>query len=345
MISLIEPVTFLERSAFLPVVDVRAPVEFAQGHFPGAISIPLFDDHHRAAVGTVYKQAGHDAAVSLGYELANPRRGEYFTSLENHVEGKEILLHCWRGGMRSAEMAKLFSSGGYSVHVLKGGYKAYRRFIRQELANRSNIFVLGGLTGSGKTDLLRAIGANGGQIIDLEHLACHKGSVFGALGQPTQPTNEQFENDLYLQWSRLDHNLPVWMEDESRMIGSVTLPDPVIHHLKNGILVLIEVDLNRRVGRLVSEYSHFDKSQLAAAIIKISERLGGGRTRETMQALEAGHFHKVAEITLAYYDKAYMHSVDQRDAAMVLRYGMLGENFAQEANKLMEIAQKKILQR
>lgn len=342
MICPIEPATFLNKSTTLPVIDVRAPIEYSQGHLPGAINIPLFDNQHRAEVGTVYKQAGHDAAVALGYELANPRKAEYFDILERNVDGREILLHCWRGGMRSSEMAKLFSGGGYKVYILEGGYKGYRRYIRQQLANRSHIFVLGGLTGSGKTDILGAIQASGGQVIDLERLASHKGSVFGALGQPPQPTNEQFENDLYQAWSALDHTQPVWMEDESRMIGTVTLPDPLIHQLRNGLLVLIEMELSRRIDRLVREYACFDQALLADAILKIRERLGGGRTAESMRALEARDYAKVAQITLEYYDKAYMHSVDRRAASSVIHYGLLGDDLVIEAKKLMAIADKRI---
>jgi tRNA 2-selenouridine synthase len=340
MINPVEPDSFLERAAITPVVDVRAPVEFNRGHIPGAVNIPLFDDRSRAAVGTVYKHEGHDAAVALGYGIANPRRQQYLELLASQVTGKEILLHCWRGGMRSAEMAKLFSEAGYTVHVLAGGYKAYRRYIRKELGRQAQVFILGGLTGSGKTELLTVIKNKGEQVIDLEQLASHKGSVFGALGQLPQPTNEQFENDLYLNWSHLDFDRPVWFEDESRMIGTVTLPDPLISHLNMGILVTVEMETTRRIERLVAEYALFGKTQLAEAIVKISERLGGASTREALEALEKGFFDKVAGITLAYYDKAYRHSMSRRNPAKIVSIGLLEEEIDSNVVKICESAYK-----
>ncbi len=340
LINPVAPDYFLEQSEFTPVVDVRAPVEFNRGHIPGAVNIPLFDDRSRAAVGTVYRNEGHDAAVALGYGIANPRRQHYLETLANNVAGSDILLHCWRGGMRSAEMARLFSESGYTVQVLSGGYKAYRRYIRQELGRPADVFVLGGLTGSGKTELLTLLKHKGEQVIDLEQLACHKGSVFGALGQMPQPTNEQFENDLYLAWSQLDLSRPVWIEDESRMIGTITLPDPVISHLNGGTLVTVELEFSRRIERLVSEYARFGRTQLAEAICKISERLGGTHTNAALAALEKGLYDEVAGIMLAYYDKAYRHSMSRRNPAKIVSVGPLDGKNEDNVVRICESAYK-----
>ena len=302
MIRPIEPTNFLEELTQHPVIDVRSPGEFGQGHVPSAVNIPLFDDAERAVVGTLYVQSGREDAILKGLDFALPKTEGYIESIQELISSGRILLHCWRGGLRSSMMAEVFSEAGYDVGLLTGGYKAYRRIIREKLAGHGIIIVLGGYTGSGKTELLHAIASMGEQVIDLEGLACHKGSVFGALGQPPQPTNEQFENNLYARWSELDLSRPIWLEDESRMIGRVTLPDPMVEHIANGILVRVELDVSVRIHRLVKEYAMFDKQQLAGAIGRIGERLGGARTKEALTALEKNSYEEFAAIALSYYD-------------------------------------------
>lgn len=312
MARILDPEAFLKEAASLPVIDVRSPGEFSQGHIPGALNIPLFDDAERAIVGTLYNRSGRETAIQKGIEIATARIPEYLTSLKTVTRDTRILVHCWRGGMRSEHMAALFEQEGYEAGLLTGGYKAYRRHIREALDKAATIIVLGGYTGSGKTGLLRWIEQLGCQVIDLEELACHKGSAFGALGQPPQPTNEQFENELYLRWNRLDKSKPIWLEDESRMIGKVTLPGPLFNKIANGILLRIEVPVSCRVNQLVAEYAVFDKTLLSEAVGKISERLGIPRTREALQAIEDGEFAKVAELVLNYYDKAYDFTIRRR---------------------------------
>ena len=338
MILPIEPTLFLKQASLLPVVDVRSPGEFAQGHIPGAFSIPLFDDAERAVVGTLYVQSGREDAIRKGIEIAVPKTGGYLESLRKVSPPCKILLHCWRGGLRSEKMAEVFSNAGYEVGLLTGGYKAYRRTIREGLARPVKMMVLGGYTGSGKTALLHEIALKGEQVVDLEGLACHKGSVFGALGQPAQPTNEQFENNLYARWSELDFSRVVWMEDESRMIGRVTLPDPVVEHLSGGTLIRIELDFRIRIRRLVGEYAGFDVQLLSEAIKRIGERLGGTRTREAMEALENKRFDEVAAIVLSYYDKAYLFSMSRRKNKKIYDIPVSGENLKTDAARILEFA-------
>ena len=236
--------------------------------------------------------------------------------------------------MRSAHMAALFEHEGFDAGLLAGGYKAYRRHVRSALGAPSRVIVVGGYTGSGKTELLRMIGQLGCQVIDLEELACHKGSAFGALGQPPQPTNEQFENELFRIWSGLDLSKPVWLEDESRMIGRVTLPDPVFEKISEGILLRIEVPRAFRVKRLVSEYAAFDKRLLAEAVGRISERLGVPRTREALDDIEKGEFENVADNVLRYYDKAYQFSIERRPGRHIFVFDLDGEPDERTAEKL-----------
>jgi tRNA 2-selenouridine synthase len=311
MILPVDPKTFPELAKQMPVVDVRAPVEFVQGHIPGAYNVALFNDAERAMVGTIYRNSGREAATLKGLELALPKTQHFITQANEVAPGKRMLLHCWRGGMRSAAMAEVFSASGFEVYLLDGGYKAYRRFVREELSKKARIVILGGYTGSGKTELLDCIGRQGEQVIDLEKLACHKGSVFGAMGQGAQPTNEQFENDLFLSWSQLDFSRLVWLEDESRRIGHVTLPEPVFKHISEGLLVRVSVPEPKRVERLVHEYSRFGFRLLSDAIIRIEGQLGGTRTREALNALAAGDYGAVASIALAYYDKSYQFSIER----------------------------------
>ncbi len=340
MIRPVEPINFLQQSTQFPVIDVRSPGEYAQGHVPGAFNIPLFDDAERATVGTLYVQSGRDEAIIKGLDFGLPKTDWYLKTLRSVTSSKRIFLHCWRGGLRSAMMAEVFSRSGLEVALLSGGYKSYRRFIREKLTDPVRTIILGGYTGSGKTELLHTIASLGEQVVDLEGLACHKGSVFGALGQAAQPTNEQFENNLYARWSQLDHSRVIWLEDESRMIGRVTLPDPIVEHLATGILIRVDLDVSIRINRLVREYSGFDNQQLADAISRIGERLGGARTRDAFAALENNRFDEVAAIALSYYDQAYLFSISRRKSKNIHDITISGVDMEKDASRIIEFASK-----
>jgi tRNA 2-selenouridine synthase len=343
MIIPAEPEKFLKLAGSKTVIDVRSPGEFAQGHIPGAISIPIFEDAERAAVGTLYVKRGRDEAIMKGLDVALPKTGIYLKTLGKIVSPPgEILLHCWRGGLRSSLMAEVYSKAGYTVSVLTGGYKAYRGFIREDIALTPQIVVLGGFTGSGKTDLLHAIAKTGEQVVDLEGLACHKGSAFGALGQPAQPTNEQFENDLYARLSALDRSRRIWVEDESRMIGKITLPDPVVSLLANGRLIRVELDMEIRIARLVKEYAQFDNQLLCDSINRIAARLGGEKAKEAITAIENSEYNRVARIVLTYYDKAYLFATGRRKNTGFLNIPITGGDHASNAARIIELADKSL---
>jgi tRNA 2-selenouridine synthase len=291
----------------LPIIDVRSPLEFSRGHIPGAINIPLFSDQERAEVGTRYQKAGRDAAFLIGLDFVGVKMSGFVKKLNALCPGKEkeVAMYCWRGGMRSASMAWLFSTAGYKVHLLEGGYKAYRTYIRAESGKGVPVIVLGGMTGSGKTEILYELKKLGEQIIDLEQLAHNKGSVFGYLGQLPQPTNEQFENDLFDEWSKVDTSKPAWLEDESRSIGAVGLPGPFFERMKEYPMVLLNMPLEIRVDRLVNEYAGFNKSLLADALAKIAQPLGGMAFSEATLAISEGRFVQAITLVLSYYDKMY----------------------------------------
>ncbi|MEA3445065.1 MAG: tRNA 2-selenouridine(34) synthase MnmH, partial [Bacteroidota bacterium] len=254
----------------IPVIDVRTPSEFANGHIPGAFNIPLFSDEERAIVGIKYKQENKEAAVLQGLEFVGPKLSAYVKLLHRITQKKEVLLYCWRGGQRSRSMAWLFELAGYKIKLLEGGYKAYRNLLLQSFSRPASLIILGGMTGSGKSEILTSIKNLGYQVIDLEKLANHKGSAFGAIGQQEQPPPQQFENDLFKVWSSLDLSKPIWLEDESVSIGRVSIPRPLFIQMRNSKVIKIEVDKKVRVVRLVKEYVGIDSEELKVSVHKIA---------------------------------------------------------------------------
>ncbi|MFC2101593.1 tRNA 2-selenouridine(34) synthase MnmH [Bacteroidota bacterium] len=308
----LDAASFLAASESEPVVDVRSPAEFSQGHIPGAINIPLFSDTERAEVGTLYVQSGRDHAILRGLDIILPKTGKILNMLRKQTSARKLRMYCWRGGLRSMNMAWMFETNGYSVSLLTGGYKAYRRHIRASLDEQANVVVVGGYTGSGKTEVLNMLGEIGEQVIDLEGLASHKGSAFGGIGLPSQPTNEQFENNLYQLWQKLDRQRFIWLEDESRMIGRVTMPDPVIQKINEAPLIIMEVPKEIRVKRLVREYAGIDDQLLSEAVMKIEARLGKPKAKGALISISEKDYPAVANEVLSYYDETYSFSIHRR---------------------------------
>jgi tRNA 2-selenouridine synthase len=302
--------SFISLSARFPVIDVRAPSEFLQGHIPDAINIPLFDDQERKVVGTAYKQINKEAAMYAGLDFA----GKKLVKLAKEGErvagnGKTLLVHCWRGGMRSRSMVWLFETMGITCYLLEGGYKSYRAYVREVLAWPLNLLVIGGRTGSGKTAILHHLKKAGEQVIDLEGLAHHKGSAFGALGESDQPSTEQFENELCREISRLDPDRVCWIEDESRNVGKCVIPGELYSRMKAADLVFLDIPRELRASHLVGDYAKYEQDALRACVRKIEKRLGGDRTKEALEAIDREDYYQTAMITLHYYDKAYMFSL------------------------------------
>jgi len=297
-----------------PILDVRAPIEFAQGHVPGALNLPLFDDEERARIGTTYKQVSQERAVHLGLEFFGPKMSAMVKRAQKLAQGKEVRLHCWRGGMRSGAVMWLLELAGFKVHLLDKGYKDYRRAVLASFDSPRQWRVLGGLTGSGKTDVLHALAAAPHQqpVLDLEGVAHHKGSAFGAIGQPAQPTQEQFENNLAAAMLALPTDAPVWVEDESRQIGRLTIPPALFGQLRTASRWVLEVPRAARVAKLAAEYGAEDPVELAAAITRIEKRLGGLATQQALAAIAAGDFALMVELALGYYDKTYTYGLAPR---------------------------------
>ena len=325
------------------IFDVRSPQEYAQGHIPQALNLPLLNNAEREAVGTCYAREGKKAAVEkaltlIGGQLADKLRQAHSFA----AEGGEVYMYCWRGGMRSASMAWLLETGGLNVHLLRGGYKAYRSLVRRDLAAGGQVHVLGGMTGSGKTDILLAMRAQGAQVIDLEGLACHRGSVFGGLGMAPQPHSEMMENLLHQAWRALDFSRPVWVEDESRRIGNVSLCNEFFAHIEQGALVTISIPRPARVHRLVAMYtaggaSPSQDAQLVHAIALLEKRLGNALCRQCQLAVQQGDYAAAVAGLLNYYDKGYQHALARKPQAPELELVCESDNPLATANKLLAL--------
>ncbi|MEY3248796.1 MAG: hypothetical protein RL742_839 [Bacteroidota bacterium] len=311
MVSALPPADFLAALPGRALLDVRSPGEYAQGHIPGALNFPLFSDAERAAVGTLYKQVGQEAAVLKGLEFVGPKLADFVRQAAKLAPNRQLAVHCWRGGQRSGSMAMLLRAAGFEVCTLAGGYKNYRQLVLEYFQKIELPFrVLGGRTGSGKSRVLRALRELGAPVLDLEALAHHKGSSFGAIGEEPQPTVEQFENTLYRALQSFEPGQPIWVENESRSIGRVYIPEGVWKQMKSGVLINIEIPLEARLQNLLTDYADCDRAILREAFERIGKRLGGQALKEALDALDAGDLRTAAAIALRYYDKTYQHCLD-----------------------------------
>ena len=304
----------LQREGLL-VVDTRSPSEYRQGHLPGAVSLPLFDDAERAEVGTLYKQVDPRSAMLRGLEIVGPKLAGLVLEADELVGRPGRLgLYCWRGGQRSSSLSWLLRQAGHEVLRLEGGYKAYRSYIRAQLdALPFRFQVIDGLTGSGKTQLLHELAQQGAQVLDLEAIACHRGSSFGLQPGAIQPSTEAAENAIHAQLSAFDPQRPVFVENESRNIGRVFLPEGINLALAAGHRIEVIVPLEARLDHLVADYGNYPPELLQAAFVRLRKRLGAAATQEALRALDQGELRTAASIALRYYDKCYRH-YSQRQA-------------------------------
>lgn len=306
---------FLNQAKQHPVLDVRSPGEYSHAHIPGAHTLPLFSDDERRVVGTAYKQEGRQPAIKLGLAYFGKKMVNMVDEVAGIIAQQEdretpstggiVLVHCWRGGMRSAGVAWLLDLYGFTVYTLKGGYKAYRNWVLEQFLKTYPLRVIGGYTGSGKTELLHALSARGESIIDLEALARHRGSAFGNMEKIQQPTQEMFENELAESLYACRAASPIWIEDESQRIGLVNLPGSFLSMMRGSELLLMEIPFEERLDHIVKGYGHFDPLELEAAIIRIKKRLGGLQMKQSVEMLQAGNVRECFRILLTYYDKSY----------------------------------------
>lgn len=332
MISLQE---FLSLRIDLPVVDVRSPLEFQEGHIQGALNIPLLNNEERVAVGTDYKQKGQAEAIKTGFRLVGPRLVEIVNEATKISSGRELLVHCWRGGMRSNNFCQFVGMAGVKSNALTGGYKAYRQFGLEAFKKPLHLILLTGCTGSGKSEVLRALKEKGAQILDLEKLASHKGSAFGHLMMDSQPTTEQFQNDLFEEILKLDLSKPIWVEDESIAIGKIFLPNDFWQTMMKSPMVKMEVDKKIRVERLTHEYGTADRDEFLQIMGKVTKKLGGQHFNAAKEKLLQGDMASTIEILLTYYDKAYLDSIGKRKERILKAVEWNGKDMSQFAESLL----------
>lgn len=334
----LKPEDYLFVTAGTPVVDVRSPGEFAAGHVTGAISIPLFADDERAIVGTIYKQQGKKLAIDKGLEIVGPKMAALAKQAEDVAVDGALGVYCWRGGMRSNRMAWLFEQVGLNCTLLEGGYKAYRNTVLDGFSELKNLIVIDGPTGSGKTDILHALKSAGEQILDLEGLANHKGSAFGNIGLPEQPSSQQFQNDLFHELQKLNVERRIWIEREGMTIGRVYLPQPLWKNMTTAKCVAIDVPMELRIQRLVDDYGTSPKMELEASISKLQQRLGGQHMKTALELLAEDRLVEVSELLLQYYDKQYTFSKEKYLDRKPISTEINSNDAAENAKQLIALA-------
>ena len=301
------------------ILDVRSEKEFERAHIPGALSLPLLSNADRHEVGIIYKSAGRQAAVLEGFTRVGPRFHDIIRKGMELTGGKDVFIYCWRGGMRSNITAWLLQMAGLRVTLLRGGYKSFRRKILEELDRPRSIVVLGGKTGSGKTEILLRLKAKGASVIDLEGLASHKGSAYGLLGMPPQPTQEQFENLLGMELMHFPADQPLWLENESRLIGRLVLPARLFDLMRNSIVAEVNVRRSQREQRILLEYGIFPAEDLAIHTRRIGKRLGPLLLKEALQHLDRNDLGAWLNIVLDYYDNSYTYSNNMRNPSSLVQ--------------------------
>lgn len=318
MIKTLDVDDFLSKiSDNILLIDARSEAEFLQGNIPGSINIPLLNNEQRIVIGTIYKQKGREAAVKKGFELIGPHFYQKFEQIAELAFDKKVMIYCWRGGMRSGILSWMMSLANYEVFTLKGGYKSFRKKVLEINSSNYTFIVVGGKTGCGKTKCLQLLKAKNEQIIDLENLANHRGSAFGQNENSGQPSNENFENLLAFELLKCNHQQKIWIENESRLIGKIKIPDNLYNQLKSSFLIELKIEKSERVKRIIDEYVKTDTSNLIASTKKIERKLGNQRMREAIEALESKDYNTWVNFILHYYDQTYTYGLNKRNGKKI----------------------------
>ena|ERR1051326_7641111 len=330
---------FLELSEQQLIIDVRSPAEYNHAHIPGAYNLPLFTNEERKIVGTAYKQRSREAAIKIGLDFFGPKMKRMVEEVETLIDSRQsavdsqhngihtsncMLIYCWRGGMRSAGVAWLMDLYGFHTYTLAGGYKKFRNYVLDVFKLPLPFNILGGYTGSGKTEMLRALKRQGEIVVDLEEIASHKGSAFGNIEIKKQPSQEMFENLLSMQIrmaARINQvsefvsqqTSVIWMEDESQRIGDLNIPTELWKTMRNSPVYFLDISFEERLNHIVAEYGMLPKEGLVNAIIRIQKRLGGFGTKNAINFLLDDNTKECFRILLKYYDKWYLKSLHNRE--------------------------------
>jgi tRNA 2-selenouridine synthase len=298
------------------VIDVRSPAEFALDHIPGAVNYPVLSNEERIQIGTLYKQVSPFAAKKLGAAFVS-------RNISNHLETHLLelprewrpLIYCWRGGERSGAFTHILNRIGWKAMQLESGYQGFRRTVIDGLEQAANAFsfqVICGMTGSGKTKVLQEIGALGAQILDLEGLAVHRGSVLGNEPNIEQPSQKGFETALWNALRKLDPSKTVFVESESKKVGGLHIPDALMEKIRNGACIELRSSTQTRVSWLIREYHHFltDTDNFKAKLALLTTHYGKVQIAKWNDAIDAGNFPElVEELLVKHYDPSYQSSI------------------------------------
>lgn len=340
--------TFIAQSHTWPVIDVRSPNEYTHAHIPSAYSLPIFNNEERHEIGLTYKQKSSSKAIQIGLDYFGPKMKSFVLQAEQLFSCKnELLIHCWRGGMRSEAMCWLLGLYGWKVYQLEGGYKSFRSWVLQQFQQSYPLIVLGGYTGSSKTELLQQLSNVGEVVVDLEQIAGHKGSAFGNLGLPPQESAEQFENKLALALHHaerlriVNHKKWIWVEGESQRIGQLNIPSAVYQQMKSAPNLFMYVPFDERLEKVVTEYGNHEKEALVHAVMRIRKRLGGLYTKEVVNFLLENKVQSAFHILLSYYDRFYDRS-SKEGVSSTYEIRVDGIPFRDRATFLIDWVQKNI---
>lgn len=322
------------------IIDVRTPAEFYQGHIPGAVNMPLFTNEERHLVGICYKQKGKDEAVKLGLGMVGPKLQCFVETAEKLAPNKTLSVYCWRGGMRSGSVAWLLRTAGYNVNQLNGGYKAWRKVVLEQMTNQRNWLMIGGYTGSGKTEILRELALQNEAVIDLEGLAKHRGSAFGKTNEP-QPPTEHFENLLAFELLKISLDENIWIENESNNIGSVYLHEAFRKNVKTAHFLVIDRSFENRLNFLVEDYGIYDTEILKQGFERIAKRIDGQKLKDALADLYQGKIAEAARIALEYYDKTYSYSMSRNPYTVAATFHHENDS-NKTANTLIEWKKKNL---
>jgi tRNA 2-selenouridine synthase len=313
-----DAVTVAQLDAFDEVIDVRSPAEFALDHVPEALNCPVLDDAERAYVGTLYKQVSPFDAKKIGAALVSKNIAQHIDErFRGRDRGWRPLVYCWRGGQRSSAMAHVLRQVGWDAATLAGGYRAYRREVMAQLDETPRRFgfrVICGATGSGKSRLLAALAAQGAQVLDLERLARHRGSLLGELPGDPQPSQKMFDSLVWSALKRFDPARPVFVEAESKKIGQLQVPARLLERMREGECLRLEVPVPERVRFLIGEYRHFleQPAALKEKLQCLTSRYGHAVIDRWIAQTDSGAWGElVADLLVTHYDPSYLRATTQ----------------------------------
>ncbi|MEW6371478.1 MAG: tRNA 2-selenouridine(34) synthase MnmH [Pseudomonadota bacterium] len=337
---------FPELDSFDTIIDARSEGEFALDHLPGAINCPVLNNEERIRVGTLYKQVGAFEAKKVGAALVARNIAHHLDTLfADKPRDWKPLVYCWRGGNRSGSLAHILAKIGWPVVQLDGGYKAYRAYVSEALDNPPAVDfrVICGTTGSGKSRLLETLEQVGAQVLDLERLAAHRGSVLGHLPDEPQPTQKMFESRIWDKLRHFDLDQPVFVESESKKVGNLRVPDAVMERMRASPCIALTLSRPNRVRLLMEDYQHFARNAdaLNGQLEHLVQLHGRAKIDAWHAMAKAGAMPElVDQLLVEHYDPAYLRSIDrnfvQYGKAQVLELADIGrEDFVKAARALM----------